>query len=144
FINRYHGPDGMYYDANGKRVEAEFKGYNKDSTALSTNTKEQKQGSNIKNRTRAKQMTKKQSKVNQLSKRQGGAYTQDEQALWGEIFDADGRKNHLAVFTNTETGKVRAFSQDKDGNLIDKVLDEPIPDFNDAKDIINNAFSRKK
>lgn len=144
FINRYHGPDGMYYDANGKRVEAEFKGYNKDSKVLSTNTKEQKQGSNIKNRTRAETMKKKQSKVNLPSNRQGGEYTEDEQALWGEIFDAEGRKNHLAVFTNTETGQVRAFSQDKNGHLVDKVLDEPIPHFNDAKAIINNAFSGKK
>ena len=144
FINRYHGPDGMYYDANGKRVEAEFKGYNKDSNVLSTNKAGNKQGSNIKNRTRAETMKKKQSKVNQPSNRQGAEYTEDEQALWGEIFDAEGRKNHLAVFTNTETGQVRAFSQDKDGNLVDKVLDEPIPHFNDAKDIINNAFSGKK
>ncbi|ABN61830.1 hypothetical protein [Shewanella baltica] len=144
FVNRYHGPDGMYYDANGKRVEAEFKGYNKDSTVLSSNTNRQKQGSNEKNRTRAKKMTDKKSKVDQPSNRQGGAYTQDEQALWDDIKLAGGKKNHLAVFTNTETGQVRAFSQDKDGNLIDKVLDEPIPDFNDAKAIINNAFSRKK
>ncbi len=144
FVNRYHGPDGMYYDANGKRVEAEFKGYNKDSTALSTNRKEQKQGSEAKNLTRARQMTGKKGKVNQPSKRQGGEYTEDEQALWGDIELATGKKNHLAVFTNTETGQVRAFSQDKDGNLIDEVLDEPIPHFNDAKDIINNAFSGKK
>ncbi|WP_259586492.1 hypothetical protein [Shewanella baltica] len=144
FANRYHGPDGMYYDANGKRVEAEFKGYNKDSTALNTNRKEQIQGSEAKNLTRAKQMDTKKSKVNQPSNRQGGAYTLDEQALWNEILDAEGRKNHLAVFTNTETGQVRAFSQDKDGNLVDKVLDEPIPHFNDAKAIIYNAFSGKK
>ncbi|MEK2084771.1 hypothetical protein WOB61_19680 [Vibrio parahaemolyticus] len=144
FINRYHGPDGMYYDVNGKRVEAEFKGYNTNSNALSTNTKEQKQGSNIKNRTRAEKMQKKQSKVNQPSNRQGGEYTEDEQTLWGEILNAEGRKNHLAVFTNTETGQVRAFSQDKDGNLVDKVLDEPIPHFNDAKALIDNAFSGKE
>ncbi|MGI2191027.1 hypothetical protein ACRN9V_06030 [Shewanella baltica] len=144
FVNRYHGPDGMYYDANGKRIEAEFKGYNKNSNVLSTNTKEQKQGSNIKNRTRAETMKKKQSKVNQPSNRQGGEYTEDEQALWNEIRLAGGKKNHLAVFTNTETGQVRAFNQDKDGNLVDKVLDEPIPHFDDAKAIINNAFSGKK
>ncbi|MCS6262042.1 hypothetical protein G3479_22845 [Shewanella baltica] len=144
FVNRYHGPDGMYYDANGKRVEAEFKGYSKDSTVLSSNTNRHRQGSEAKNLTRAKKMTDKKSKVDQPSNRQGGAYTQDEQALWDDIKLAGGKKNHLAVFTNTETGQVRAFSQDKDGNLIDKVLDEPIPDFNDAKAIINNAFSRKK
>ncbi|WP_330148519.1 hypothetical protein [Shewanella oncorhynchi] len=144
FVNRYHGPDGMYYDANGKRVEAEFKGYNKDSTALSTNRKEQIQGSEAKNLTRAKQVAKKKGKVDQPSNRQGGAYTQDEQALWGEIFDSRGQKNHLAVFTNTQSGNVKAFWQDEKGNLIGKALDEPIPDFNDAKDIINNAFSRKK
>ncbi|ABN61835.1 hypothetical protein [Shewanella baltica] len=144
FVNRYHGPDGMYYDANGKRIEAEFKGYNKDSNVLSTSTKEQKQGSNIKNRTRAETMKKKQSKVNQPSNRQGGEYTEDEQALWNEIRLAGGKKNHLAVFTDTETGQVRAFNQDKDGNLVDKVLDEPIPHFNDAKAITNNAFSGEK
>ncbi|RBP78501.1 hypothetical protein DET47_109183 [Shewanella putrefaciens] len=86
----------------------------------------------------------KEAKQSQPANRQGGEYTEDEQALWNDIRLATGKKNHLAVFTNTETGQVRAFSQDKDGNLIDKVLDEPIPDFNDAKDIINNAFSRKK
>ncbi|MCU8089630.1 hypothetical protein [Shewanella sp. SM21] len=144
FVNRYHGPDGMYYDANGKRVEAEFKGYSKDSTVLSSNTNRHRQGSEAKNLTRAKQMDTKKSKVNQPSNRQSAEYTDGEQALWGEILDARGRKNHLAVFTNTETGQVRAFSQDKDGNLVDKVLDEPIPHFNDAKDIINNAFSGKK
>lgn len=38
-------------------------------------------------------------------------------------------------------GQVRAFSQAKEGNLVDKVLDETIPHFNDAKAIINNAFA---
>ncbi|MCU8056472.1 hypothetical protein L5L78_09670 [Shewanella sp. SM34] len=89
-------------------------------------------------------MEKKQGKVNKASNRQGAEYTEDEQALWGDIELATGKKNHLAVFTNTQSGNVKAFWQDKKGNLVDKVLDEPIPHFNDAKAIINNAFSGKK
>lgn len=146
FVNRYHGPDNMLYDAKSNRVEAEFKGYNKDSTALSSNSQRQKQGSNEKNRTRARNMVKKQrqGKVGLESNRQGGPYLEGEMELWAEIYEKEGRKNHLAVFTNTESGNVKAFWQDKDGNLMDKALDEPIPHFDEAKGIIENIFSGKK
>lgn len=144
YINRTHGPDGIFDDTQGNRVEVEFKGYKDNGTGLSTNKAGDKQGSEAKNLTRAKQMTGKKDKVNQPSTRQGAEYTDGEQALWNEIKLAGGKKNHLAVFTNTETGQVRAFSQDRKGNLVDKVLDEPIPHFNDAKAIIDSAFSGKK
>ncbi|MCL1132703.1 hypothetical protein L2748_23910, partial [Shewanella sairae] len=146
FVNRYHGPDDMLTSPNGNRVEAEFKGYNKDSTVLSSNTKLQKQGSEDKNLTRARNMVnkKKQGKVGKDSNRQGGAYLESEIRLWEDIFEREGRKDHLAVFTNTESGNVKAFWQDRDGNLMDKALDEPIPHFNDAKDIIEKINFKGK
>lgn len=85
-----------------------------------------------------------QGKVGKDSNRQGGPYLDSEMQLWGDILDSEGRKNHLAVFTNTESGNVKAFWQDKDGNLMDKALDEPIPHFDEAKGLIENIFSGKK
>ena len=85
----------------------------------------------------------KQGKVGKDSNRQGGPYLDSEIQLWNEIKLDRGRKNHLAVFTNTESGNVKAFWQDKDGNLMDKALDEPIPHFGEAKGVMENIFSGK-
>ncbi|MCE9854229.1 hypothetical protein [Shewanella chilikensis] len=81
-------------------------------------------------------MAEKAPKVGQASNHKGGPYQQKEQALWQSIHDKDGKKNHLAIFTNTETGQVRYFWQDKSGNLLPKdgALQEfTIPEFETVK-----------
>ena len=142
FINRYHGPDFMGIDKKGRLTEAEFKGNNKNSTRLASNKRGFKQGSNKKNRVRAKQMSKKSRKIELESKRQGGAYTEKELALWRGIKGAKGKKRHIASFTNTESGKIKVFEQDEDGTLINKLMDEEIPDFEIKKQLIEEYFRK--
>ncbi len=85
-------------------------------------------------------MIEKKSKVGQPSGRQGGEYTQAEVDLWSNIESLSGRKKHLASFTNTESGKVKVYQQDRNGKLINKVLEEPIPDFEIKKQLIKQHF----
>ncbi|WP_226565788.1 hypothetical protein [Shewanella chilikensis] len=140
FIKRYHGPDN-FYTKDGKLVEAEFKGYSSDSKTLGVNSKGQPQGSEKKNLQRAQLMRTKKAKIGQDSNRIGGAYTAGEVDLWGRIEAVEGKKMHLAVFTNTETGQARAFWQDSDGNLVgNPVVDEFIPQFEEAKSLIGKAL----
>ncbi|HCD15744.1 MAG TPA: hypothetical protein DEQ41_18790 [Shewanella sp.] len=86
-------------------------------------------------------MRTKKAKIGQDSNRIGGAYTAGEVDLWGRIEAVEGKKMHLAVFTNTETGQARAFWQDSDGNLVgNPVVDEFIPQFEEAKSLIGKAL----
>ncbi|WP_417764973.1 hypothetical protein [Shewanella chilikensis] len=142
FIKRYHGPDN-FYTKDGKLVEAEFKGYSSDSATLGVNSKGYKQGSEQKNLARARQMSKKKPRIGKESNRIGGAYTEGEiNGLWGKIMEDKGQKMHLAVFTNTETGQVRAFWQDAQGSLVgNPVVNELIPNFNEAKNLISTALN---
>ena len=137
FIHRYHGCDNMMDCQKRGLVEIEHKGYNSNSTHLSENKHFERQGSDRKNKRWAKRMKKKAPKVGQASNRKGGPYQQKEQALWQSILDKEGKKNHLAIFTNTETGKVRYFWQDNKGNLLppkEGALQEfTIPEFETVK-----------
>ncbi|WP_412486855.1 hypothetical protein [Shewanella chilikensis] len=73
---------------------------------------------------------------------------QKEQALWQSILDKEGKKNHLAIFTNTETGKVRYFWQDKSGNLLppkEGTLQEfTIPEFETVKSTFADGLNALK
>jgi len=144
FINRYHGSDYMGLDSNHRLVEVEYKGNNKDSTVLSQNNQQQKQGSSKKNRKRAEVMSGKISKIDVVSNRQGGAYTQSELDIWQNIEDLEGNKRHLASFTNTTDGKVRVYEQDEKGTLTDRLVDDLIPDYEEKKTAIEAYFKNKK
>jgi hypothetical protein len=148
FIHRYHGCDNMMDCKKRGLVEIEHKGYNSDSTSLSRNQFGERQGSDDKNLRWSKRMKKKAPKVGQASNRKGGPYEQKEQALWQSILDKDGKKNHLAIFTNTETGKVRYFWQDNKGNLLppkDGALQEfTIPEFETVKSTFADGLNALK
>lgn len=148
FIHRYHGCDNMMDCQKRGLVEIEHKGYNTDSTNLSRNQFGERQGSDDKNLRWSKRMKKKAPKVGQASNRKGGPYQQKEQALWQSIFDKEGKKNHLAIFTNTETGQVRYFWQDNKGNLLppkDGAKQEfTIPEFETVKNTFADGLNALK
>ncbi|MEZ5069363.1 MAG: hypothetical protein R2847_13215 [Bacteroidia bacterium] len=123
YVDRYHGPDDMTRDSNDKLGEWEFKGNKADSKAVAKDSNGHKQGSEKKNETRARKMTKdKARKVDSPSNRQGGPYTQEEIALWQEVEKNKGQKQHFSVHTNTETGMVRTYERNdvEEPKLIDE------------------------
>lgn len=124
YVDRYHGPDDLARDKDGKLVELEYKGNKTDSTAVARDNQNNRQGSVGKNKRRSEIMTgDKSQKVDLPSSRQGGAYTTDEIDLWQEVKDKKGEKRHVSVHTNTETGMVRTYERDEDGE-IGSLLDE--------------------
>ncbi len=93
YIDRYHGPDDITKDKNGRLAEWEAKGNNTDSKVVAVDTKGNKQGSSKKNLRRSNVMTKdKSKKIGRNSNRQGGSYTQSEIDLWKDIGGRDGNK----------------------------------------------------
>lgn len=140
FVKRFHGPDKLGHDREGRLTEMEFKGNNRNSTAVSRNTSRQKQGSSGNNLKRAKLMRRKLAKVNKPSNRQGGAYVVDELSLWNEIRQRKGNKQHISVHTNTQTGQVKVVNRDNEGD-IDSIIDEfNIESFDKAKQTIEDFF----
>jgi len=141
FKDRYHGPDDLAKDKNGKLTEIEAKGNNKNSKAVAKDKKGRKQGSRKKNKTRAKTMAKKSDKVDVPSNRQGGIYTQDEIELWQNVLERNGNKRHVSTHTNTETGQVKVYERDSDGNITKTLDDFKLDNFDNVKEGINNHFS---
>ena len=141
YIDRYHGPDGIGHDGNNKLVELEAKGNNKNTTQVSENVNGDKQGSSNKNRKRGELMQNK--KVNQPSNRQGGVYTESEIRLWEGIVQKRGRKRHISTHTNTETGDVRVFERDNEGDITSTLDEFTIDNFNEKREIIDNHFIKK-
>jgi hypothetical protein len=145
YIDRYHGPDGMTHNPEGRLNELEYKGTKGDSTAVAKNKSGDRQGSKEKNKDRADLMvTKKASKVGQPSNRQGGAYMAEEIGLWSEIKRNRGDKDHLSVHTNTETGKALTLKRDQDGNNPIKLDEFKIEDFDAYKSAIEKHFMELK
>jgi len=142
FKDRYHGPDDLAKDKNGKLTEIEAKGNNKNSKAVAKDTKDNKQGSSKKNKSRAKTMAKKTKKVGVPSNRQGGAYTQEELDLWDEVLNRDGEKRHVSTHTNTETGQVKVYERDYKGKITGKLDDFKLDNFDEMKDAINDHFNK--
>jgi hypothetical protein len=143
YVNRYHGPDDIGHQ-NKRLTETEAKGSQNDQVRVAEDNNRNWQGSKKKNRKRAEAMKRKeqQGKVGQPSNRQGGAYTEGEMALWNDIFEDEGDKQHILVHTNTTTGVVRAFEQ-VDGGKIGKMLDEfKLENFEEAKTAIKEFFKK--
>ena len=115
FTPRTPGPDDM---TNTKALtEWESKVTKDNRVRVATDKKNRKQGSAPKNETYAKKMLTKRKKVGKPSNRIGGPYTPQEMDLWQEVKDKDGEKVHMLVHTNSETGVVRVFKQDSQGNF---------------------------
>ena len=143
YVNRYHGPDDIGHQ-NKRLTETEAKGSRNDQVRVAEDSNRNRQGSPKKNRRRAEAMKRKerQGKVGQPSSRQGGAYTEGEMALWNDIFEDEGDKQHILVHTNTTTGVVRTFEQ-VDGGKIGKKLDEfKLENFEEAKTAIKEFFKK--
>ena len=141
YIDRYHGPDDMvHFDT--KLSELESKGTNTGSTSVAKNSSNELQSSAAKNKRRAKQMQKKIKKINKPSKRQGGPYRQEEIDLWHEILKKSGKKKHLSVHTNTETGQVKFLERDSKGKIAKKLDDFFINDFDPIKETIMEHFKK--
>ncbi|WP_445364048.1 hypothetical protein ACJJIQ_06280 [Microbulbifer sp. ANSA003] len=133
----------MGHDEHNKLVELEAKGNNKNTTQVSENVNGDKQGSSRKNRKRAEDMQRKRKKINQLSNRQGGVYTESEIKLWKDIYEKEGRKRHISTHTNTETGDVKVLERDNQGKISSTLDEFTIDDFNEKKEIIDNHFIKK-
>ncbi|MBI1907076.1 MAG: hypothetical protein HYS20_12715 [Rhodocyclales bacterium] len=143
YKDRYHGPDDMTRDKDGKLCEWECKGNNDDSTAVAVDSAKDKQGSSAKNARRATTMTEQKSrKVGVPSNRQGGPYTQDEIDLWQDVNDIGGNKAHMSSHTNTETGQVRVYERDHDGNITRKVDDFKLDDYDALKQGVKDEMSK--
>lgn len=141
YVDRYHGPDDMTQDKNGRLAEWEAKGNISDSTAVAKDEMGNMQGSSEKNSKRAWIMTgNKSKKIDVPSGRQGGPYTNDEIELWKIIRKQNGYKQHISSHTNTETGRVRVFERNSDGKL-NTMLDEfNIDHFNELKRCIKEVL----
>ena len=140
FIKRFHGPDKLGHDKEGRLTEMEFKGNNRNSTAVSRNTSRQKQGSSGANKKRAELMLKKRKKIGVVSGRQGGAYGYDEIELWKDIYAMKGNKQHISVHTNSETGEVRTYRRNEKGNIVDNIDMFNIEGFDKAKRAVKDFF----
>ena len=81
-------------------------------------------------------------KIGQPSNRQGGPYTQEEIDLWEEIKANKGRKQHISVHTNTETGMVRIYERDEDGVITRKLDEFKMENFEAMKQAIREAFKK--
>lgn len=142
FIDRYHGPDDMVRDKHNKLTEIEAKGNNIDSTSVAKNRALEKQGSADKNLRRANQMLAKAKKVGKASNRQGGAYTQSELDLWGDVALKTGKKRHTSTHTNTETGRVKVVERDNEGYVSGTIDDFKMEDFESIKKGIEEYFKK--
>lgn len=141
YVDRYHGPDDMARDHDGKLVELEYKGNKTDSTTVARDNQNNRQGSSGKNKRRSEKMTKdKANKVGLPSNRQGGAYTDDEIDLWKEVKERKGRKRHVSVHTNTETGTVRTYERDEDGEITSLLDEFEIPNFDEIKTMLKDLL----
>lgn len=130
YVDRYHGPDDVLKDKNGRLTELEVKGtLDPKSNPVPKKNKSGKQGSAANNKRRGKQISKKQAKVGLPSNRIGGPYTLQEVDLWTEIKDKDGAKQHLFLRANKSTNKAEAFKQDRFGELGDKIDEFDVNDF---------------
>jgi len=142
YTDRYHGPDDMTKKDN-KLTEWEAKGNKTDSTAVAKDKQGNLQGSRDKNLLRAKKMaTEKAKKVGLASQRQGGAYTQAEIDLWDEVFDNEGEKQHISVHANTDTGQVKVYERDHDGNITRTLEEFRMNNFDEMKQVIGEAFTK--
>ncbi len=128
FVKRHKGPDGMTRD-NGKLTEGEAKGAKDGNTRVAKDTQNRKQGSARKNKAYAEKMLRQKKKVGKPSNRIGGPYTVQEMELWQEVKDNIGRKNHISAHTNTETGQVRVFERDHDGDIVKQTDAFQLDDF---------------
>ena len=134
YVDRYHGPDDIANDKEDRLAEWEAKGNNTDSSAVAVDSKGNRQGSGKKNNRRANVMTKNKSKkIDIPSNRQGGAYTQDEINLWEKIRERKGNKKHISSHTNTETGRVKVFERNSDGEIIKTLDDFKLENFKEIK-----------
>ncbi len=142
YVDRYHGPDDMC-KKNGKFAEFEAKGNKTDSKAVAKDKQGNKQGSRDKNQLRSQKMTAdKAKKIGLPSNRQGGPYTQEEIDLWKEIKFREGNKQHISVHTNTETGQVKVYERDHDGDITEILDDFKMENFNEMKQAIGEAFKK--
>jgi hypothetical protein len=141
YVDRYHGPDDVARDKDGKLVELEYKGNKTDSTSVAKDNQNNRQGSKGKNKRRSEKMTgDKAEKVGQPSNRQGGPYTASEIDLWNDVKDQEGDKRHVSVHTNTETGVVRTYERDDDGEIT-ALLDEfTIENFDSIKSTLKDLL----
>ncbi len=81
-------------------------------------------------------------KVGQPSGRQGGPYTEGEIQLWQEVLDRSGNKDHYFVHTDTQEGRVRVYRQDDDGQVMEKIDDFYMEDFEAARKIIGEVLGK--
>ncbi|WP_415897706.1 hypothetical protein [Neptuniibacter sp. QD57_21] len=140
YTNRYHGPDGITQDTNGKLSEWEAKGNQTSSRSVAEDVRGNKQGSKGKNIRRAEKMIQKQPKVDQPSNRQGGPYRQAEIDLWHNVSDKQGNKRHISSHTNTTTGETVVFERDLKGNISSELDRFNIESFKEAKEAIQEVF----
>ena len=96
---------------------------------MATDTQGRKQGSAKKNKAYAEKMLRQKKKVGRASNRIGGPYTAAEMELWQEVYDNGGYKNHISAHTNTETGQVRVFERDHDGEIVKQIDEFQLDDF---------------
>lgn len=122
FIKRYHGPDDLAKDANGKTVGLEAKGRADGQVSLNQHKGGRKQLSKKANLVRAKKMLDKQrqGKIGKESKRIGGPYTEQEIELYQDVFDNDGDKGLISTHTNSNTGEVKVVKADAKGKPVSK------------------------
>ena len=141
FNKRYHGPDAMTRDQDGKLTEWEAKGAQDGNRRVAADTLGNKQGSRKKNKVYAEKMLTKHKKVGKSSNRIGGPYTPQEMDLWKEVYDNEGRKNHMSAHTNTETGQVRVVERDHRGNIVEGTETKfPLNDFEATKKNLIKEF----
>lgn len=124
FTPRTPGPDDMTHTK--QLTEWESKVTKDNRVRVAKDKGKRKQGSARKNEAYDKKMLTKHKKVGKPSNRIGGPYTAQEMDLWQEVKDRRGRKEHMLVHTNSETGVVRVFKQDSQGNFDPK---QPINQF---------------
>jgi len=141
YIDRYHGPDDITLK-DGRLTEWEAKTSKTDSTSVAKDKHGNRQGSRDKNLLRAKTMTRKEKKIGMPSNRQSGPYTRREIDLWRDIKNLGGYKQHISVHINTETGRVRVYERDHDGNIAKQLDDLIVENFDALKQAIREAFKR--
>ncbi len=142
YVDRYHGPDDMTC-RDGCLTEWEAKGNSRDSTSVAEDVFGLRQGSRGKNFRRANVMTgHKARKVGQFSGRQGGPYTDDEIGLWSEVRRLRGNKDHLSVHTNTTTGTVRVFQRDSNGEIVQKLDEFEMENFDPLRNAIKQELGQ--
>lgn len=124
FNRRYHGPDDLLKNKNNRLEEVEVKATgNPGGKPVPKDNAAGKQGSAANNKQRGIRMKEKHPRVNKLSNRIGGAYTQDEINLWEKIERLEGKKQHTFIRANKFTNKAEVFPQDKDGKLGEKIFE---------------------